>query len=120
MRGGRRRNVMIRVPIQLVNTIFFEAVCLSTSDTRNLTIMESKGKREEMNRTTTKLPGFTAEASLFTSNDSFSSEAGYEHHAIGKMVIPAQLREAPDVEQCNCPCCMERTDVNGNKHLVCC
>jgi hypothetical protein len=84
-----------------------------------LIIMESK---EEMNRTITKLPGFTAEASLFTSSGSYGSEARYKHHAIEKMVIPAQslAREAEPIESCRCPCCQERTDLSGHTILVCC
>jgi hypothetical protein len=82
-----------------------------------LIIMEPKGEREEMNRTTTKLPGFTAEASLFTSSGNYGSEGRYKQYAIEKMVIPAMEEE---IESCRCPCCQERTDLSGNKVLVCC
>jgi hypothetical protein len=49
--------------------------------------MEYKGKREEMNRTTRKLPGFTAEASLFTSSENYGSEGRYTSTARNKIVV---------------------------------
>jgi hypothetical protein len=65
-----------------------------------LIIMEPKGEREEMNRTTTKLPGFTAEASLFTSSGNYGSEGRYMYTARNKIVVLQRMGPADCFRAC--------------------
>jgi len=61
-----------------------------------------------MSRTTIKVPGFTAEASLFTSSENYRSNARYTYHARKKMVVP-QMRQT----------CFQMCKAAGNSDDAC-
>jgi hypothetical protein len=95
--------------LNLGNTFRFETHCLSKSNTgKMLIIVDPRGERKEMSRTTIKVPGFTAEASLFTSSENHRSKVRYPYPASAHIVVP-RMRQT----------CFQACKLAGNSDDMC-